>query len=501
MYDKLIYGKNPIEKVVSVEIDEDQAIVFTEDEEGIKRTVLPHKYWYLQSKPGANAIKLHGSLHYQYGKQFKERNSWSQALAKLRKTGQDFFTIYDHKEAFLVKDGVTYFKGLKHTDPSALAFDIESTGLHRNESSKVLLISNTFRKNGNIIRKLFAYDEYESQADLIVAWCDWVREMDPSLLIGHNCYTYDLPYLNHVANMHGVDLKLGRDGSDTYFNTRPSQFRVDGSRSQEYHKVRVWGREVVDTMFLAIKYDTASKKYNSYGLKSIIKQEGLEKENRVHYDSSKIRFNYTNYSEWKLIKEYCEHDADDALALYDLMSPSLFYMTQIVPKSFQSMLESATGSQINTIMIRSYLQEGHSIPKADPVKAFPGAISRGKPGIYKNCIRWDVSSLYPSIMLQYKVFDEEKDPNCNFLKILEKLTKQRLEYKRIAKETKDPYYEGLQSSVKIAINSFYGFLAAPGLQFNSVECADFVTATGRKILSIAVEWATGSSFENWDKSQ
>ena len=70
---------------------------------------------------------------------------------------------------------------MKHTEPSILSFDIESTGLFHNQDSKVLLISNTFRKNGQVTRKLFAYDEYDSQGEMLVAWCDWIWQVNSSI--------------------------------------------------------------------------------------------------------------------------------------------------------------------------------------------------------------------------------------------------------------------------------------------------------------------------------
>jgi DNA polymerase elongation subunit (family B) len=252
-------------------------------------------------------------------------------------------------------------------------------------------------------------------------------------------------------------------------------------------------------MFLSIRYDTFAKKYNSYGLKNIIKQENLERIDRVAYDASQIRFNYKNPVEWAKIKEYCKHDAEDSLKLYDLMIAPSFYSSQYIPKPFQNLLVTATGSKINYMMVRSYLQIAHSIPKADSSRSFEGAISRGKPGIYKNCVRWDVASLYPSIMLQYAVCDEKKDPKRHFLKLLEVLTAERLKNKKIAKDQNSKYHDDLQNALKELINSFYGFLAAEGLNFNSVECADFVTRTGRQILSMAIEWATKDTFENWDR--
>ena len=72
-------------------------------------------------------------------------------------------------------------------------------------------------------------------------------------------------------------------------------------------------------------------------------------------------------------------------------------------------------------------------------------------------------------------------------------TEERLKNKALAKTSK--YHDDLQSSQKIVINSGYGFLGAAGLNYNSIECADFVTRKGREILQTAIEWATGSKYE------
>jgi DNA polymerase elongation subunit (family B) len=494
-YDPLINGKNDLERVVNVEISNNEATIFTEESTGlITKTMAPNRFWVLLPYAQSGSVRLDGQLHYKFGKQFLGKEEWNRYTQTLRKQQKDFYTIYDPKEAFLVKDGYTYFKGMKHTEPSILSFDIESTGLFHNEDSKVLLISNTFRKNGNIIRKLFAYDAYNSPGEMLTDWCNWTREIDPSIIVGHNIYTYDIPYLNYIANKEGIELNLGRDGSALTIARKPSKFRIDGSRDQEYSKVRAYGREIIDTMFLAIRHDIVAKKYESYGLKAIIKQEGLEKSDRVHYDSSKIRFNFRDPVEWNKIRDYCIHDSDDSLALYDLCAPASFYLTQSIPKSFQCVVESAPGSQINSMMVRSYLQEGHSIPKASLPHPFAGAISFGNPGIYRNVHKVDVASLYPSIILECKVYDEDKDPKGNFLKIIETFTAERLRNKQLAKETGDPYYEGLQNAQKIIINSGYGFMGAPGLNFNSPSGAEFITRTGREILQTSLDFASRKGF-------
>jgi DNA polymerase elongation subunit (family B) len=494
-YDRLIQGKNPLERIVGVEINEDQSVLFLQNKDGsISSQIEKNRFWILSNRPlnKTGSVKLAGELHYKYGQQYSSKKDWNFAMQDARKRASDTYTIWDPVEQFLVKDGYTMYKGMTHTEPSILSFDIETTGLFHNSDSKVLLISNTFRKNGVITRKLFAYDDYKNNGDMLLDWCKWVVDMDPSIICGHNIYTFDLPYLQFIADREDVKLNLGRNNSPLHIGKKASKFRIDGSRDQEYHKVRIYGREVIDTMFLAIRHDVATKKYESYGLKSIIKAEGLEKNERVFYNSSTIRFNYKDSIEWSKIKEYCIHDSDDGLAVYDLTAPATFYLTNSIPKSFQSMVESASGSQINSMMVRSYLQEGHSIPKASLPYPFEGAISFGNPGIYSNIHKVDISSLYPSIILECSVYDDVKDPKGNFLKIIETFTNERLKNKKLAKTSS--YHDGLQSAQKIVINSGYGFMAAPGLNFNSPSAAKFITETGRNILNQSLEWAAKKKF-------
>jgi DNA polymerase elongation subunit (family B) len=322
---------------------------------------------------------------------------------------------------------------------------------------------------------------------MIDAWCDWVRLMDPSIIAGHNIFSYDLIYLAHCAADNDTSLFLGRDNSDITFDKYESKFRKDGSQFYHYHKVHCYGRELIDTMFLSIKYDIG-RKYESYGLKSIIDAEGLQVKDRVFYDAASIRHNYKIKEEWEKIKQYALHDADDALALFDLMAPSFFYLSQSVPKPFQMIIESASGSQINSMMIRSYLQDAHSLPKADEVVKFEGATSFGNIGIYKNVFKVDVASLYPSVMLHYNIHDSSKDPNANLSKILKIFTEERLKNKKLAKT--DKYFSDLEQSQKIIINSMYGFMGAPGLLFNYPLGAAMVTERGREILADSIKWAT-----------
>jgi DNA polymerase, archaea type len=492
-YDPFIFGKDSTEHIVSCEVRGRTLQLFIEHQDGgVEVKEHPALYWLVSpTRLTDEWLALDGDLHYKYIRIYDDASLYRRD----RQRYTDVYGAWDSKEGAAILKGFTYYKGMRPQDVSTLAFDIETTGLDpKAADARTLLISNTFRRNGITERKLFAFDDYSNDAAFFNAWSEWVRERNPSIVLGHNIYNYDLPYLQACAARAGTELTLGRDGSPLFISDYESRYRVDGSKDYTYKKAFIHGREIVDTYFLAHKYDIG-RKYESYGLKAIIAHEGLEVPGRQHYDASQIAKNYQIPSEWGKIKAYAEHDADDALALFDLMVPAYFYLTQSVPKPFQSIINSASGAWLNSFLVRSYLQESHSIPKASEAVPFEGAISIGNPGIYRNVFKVDVASLYPSIILQYNVCDEVKDPKRHFLRMVGHFTNDRLANKRRAKETGDRHFSDLEQAQKIFINSSYGLLGAPGLNFNSPRNGARVTEEGRSILRQAMEWAATANHQ------
>lgn len=493
----LIYGKNPTERIVSIEVGDDTAELFRELEDGtVVSETVPNTHYILFDRQRSPKMKrLAGDQHYKYIMEYSSREAFQEVLSQCYYKKYDLNVIRNPKEALMIKDGYTYFKGMNAKDVSILSFDIEDTfgiGETLRKDGLVLCIANTFRKQGKVTRKQFLFDDYPSQREMIDAWVEWVNQMNPSVLIGYNVFGHDLRVMEYAARINGTSLNIGRDGSSAIVAKRNSQFRKDGSQSYDYRNILVYGREVVDVWFLVMKYDVAARReYESYKMKEVIAHEGLEKTDRVHYDASTIAENYKKPDEWAKIKAYNADDGDDPLKLYDLIIPSFFYYTQAIPRSFQTIINSATGSQINSWMVRSYLQQGHSIAQKSEGKPFEGAISFGVPGVHKNVFKIDVQSLYPNIILSYQIHDKKKDPQANFLKFMQFFTEQRVRDKEEFERTNNRLFSDLSDSRKININSGYGFLGTSSLNYNYPDGAAKVTEIGREILIKAIHWATG----------
>lgn len=534
----LVYGSEKTRNVVSVEVKDSEVYIYTETPEGVELEQRPIKHYFLTDvKPLIPHTRLSGDLHFKYLTEFgtaeEKQRAVGQLIGKYGREGyrNHLFNLYDPREEYMVRNGMTYFKGMSPSDVSILSFDIETNKTldPTLPHSKTLLISNTLRKAGKITRKLFALDEYKNELSMILAWCKYVREVDPSVMIGHNIFRYDTYYLHNrvritsktqiadgqTKKMNILGLPLGRDGSIMTISKSTSEFRVDGTNSYDYHKVKIFGRELIDSQFMAVRYDIG-REFTSYGLKPLEEALGIAGENRIIWDWEKHNPDHiwrTLYEGadfftmeeakklWTDFKQYCMEDSDSPIELYDIMIPAYFYLMNNLPISFQNVYESASGSQINRFLIRGYIQNQHSIPKPSEVPKYQGAISYGNPGIYRNVRKLDVASLYPSIMIQHKIYDEKKDPLKLFLETVETFTNQRLEHKAKANETGEKYYRDMEQAEKIMINSMYGFMGARGLHFNSPENAALVTKHGREILSKAVRWASGREFEHVIKKQ
>lgn len=495
--DPLIFGKDKTEKIVSIETSDGSLELFIKQPDGsTKSEFVTNKYWLLSDiKIDNNWIRLKGDLHYKWGRQFSEKRSFNSAKGKL-KHRNDIYTISDPRENAMVNKGITMFKGLKPQDLSVLSFDIETTGINHNADSRLLIIANTFRNKGQVYRKLFCYDEYTDEGAMLSHWVNWVKKLDPDILCGHNVLSFDLPYIKFIADKFHVPLNLGRNDSRLEFFPWKSNFRVDGNRTQEYTNVRIYGREVIDTYFGLIRWDI-KKDLESYALKSAISQLGLEVENRQHYDASQIGKNYKIPEEWAKIKTYAQFDGDDALAIYDKIIPTVFYMTQSVPKTFQQMVLSASGSQINAMLVRSYLQNGHSIPKASEAERVEGGISFGVPGIYKNVFKIDLKSAYPSQIIRFKLYDKDKDPEMNYYKMTKFFTDKRLSLKELLLKSMDIYLVAQDDTAKVFINSVYGVANTPGLNFNSPKLAAKITFETRQLIENAILWASSKHISEW----
>src|SRR5207302_5188216 len=107
-------------------------------------------------------------------------------------------------------------------------------------------------------------------------------------------------------------------------------------------------------------------------------------------------------------------------------------------------------------------------------------------GVVRHVVKADVASLYPSLMLTYKI-GPRTDHLGAFLTLLRELTTLRLQHKAEARRHppgshEAHTHEAASGAMKQLINSFYGSLGTSFALFGDLEAAGEVTRRGRGLL-------------------
>jgi DNA polymerase elongation subunit (family B) len=446
-------------------------------------------------KPAHETRALAGDFRYRVLVTFGSLDALEAAKRHLRNvTGKTpnapdapYLVLADPIEQHLMLSGTTFFIGMDFGELRRLQLDIEtyiSPGFEfpsaAREGDRVIAISLTDSTGFERLLKGSEMDERAMLEEMVRI----VQARDPDVVEGHNLFRFDLEYLETRARRHKMKLKLGRDGGE--LRARPSRMQI-AERSIAYRRYDIPGRSIIDTWILAQHYDISSRELESLGLKQLAQHFGLARKDRVYIDASKISY-YFEHEPEKLY-EYALDDARETRALAETLSPSYFVQAQIFPYSYQSAVLRGNATKIDALMMRAYLAAGHSIPEPSPPTAVAGGYTEiRRCGVAHGVLHCDVTSLYPSLMLQYR-HAPAADRLGVFLKMLGDLRSLRVQAKGLARELKGAERrnaDALQQTFKILINSFYGYLGFSLGHFNDFGAANALTKRGRDLIQRAV---------------
>ncbi|VFQ91089.1 unnamed protein product [Cuscuta campestris] len=360
---------------------------------------------------------------------------------------------------------------------------------------------------------------FETERQVLLAWRDFVREVDPDIIIGYNICNFDLPYLIRRAEVLGMAEFpiLGRIRNsrarvkDTTFSSRQL-----GTR--EGKEITLEGRVQFD-LLQAVQRDY---KLSSYSLNSVSAHFLNEQKEDVHHSIISDLQNGNSETRRRLAV-YCLKDAYLPQRLLDKLMFIYNYVEMArvtgVPISF--LLARGQSIKVLSQLLRKAKQRNLVIPNAKQAGpeqgTFEGAtVLEPRAGFYEKPIATlDFASLYPSIMMAYNLCyctlvtpdDVRKlnlPPECvhktpsgeTFVKsnlqkgilpeILEELLGARKRAKADLKEAKDPLekavLDGRQLALKISANSVYGFTGATVGQLPCLEISSSVTSYGRQMI-------------------
>jgi len=489
---RYLYGADPTERIVAVERGgPDRMRVYRRVDGRVVEERASFRPWLLMTHEPAwseltgdvRATRLAGDGEYCWFVECRNWNVFQDVRGRVRDAGNEPLVFNSPIQQFLTSSGRTLFKGMVYEDLLRMQLDIEATSLDPLvPHARIFLVS--VRTSAGDERLFGAAGEDE--ATIFEDLTAFIRDVDPDVIEGHNIFNYDLPYFLARAAANGLTLSWGRDGSPLRpGNSARTQFKV-GARSIPYQQHFIYGRHIVDTYQQIQRYDVAGI-FSSYGLKNVVEALGYTRDDREFIPGAEIARVWEE--DRTRVVRYALDDVRDVAILSDLCVPTEFYQSQIVPDALQDIATGGPGEKINDLMVRIYLGERQSVPKPEPSREYPGGYADVlRAGVFKPVVKCDVASMYPSIMLTWHI-GSRRDPLGVTLPLLRTLTERRLHAKAAARRAtgrERGYWQGIQGSFKVLINSFYGNLGYSRAFFNDFEAAKEVTLRGQEIIKAVV---------------
>ncbi len=489
---EVLFGADPFEGILCVEKagDGEVAVYFRQDGETVvERHDLAPVLWISGGGPGSTA--LNGDLELDH---LVRTKGWSEFLniqKALKASRRDYFTWNDPATQYLVTTGRTLFKGLEFADLRRLQIDIETNTTEGfdfpNPSRDPIAAVALSDSSGWEDLLLVAANDPASEKAILEEVGRLIIERDPDVIEGHNIFKFDLPYLAARAKIHKLKLGWGRGGVP--LSSRASRVQI-AERTIQYDRFTAYGRHIVDTFILAQHYDVATRELDGFGLKGVAAHLGVAEPNRVILDGDAIAKAYRAGDQD--FRTYALQDVRETRSVAAALSQSYFIQAGIFPLNYQDVILRGNATKIDSLFLRQYLWQGHSIPLPPSVESFEGGLTDiFETGVMTDVWHCDASSLYPSILLAYGI-TPSRDVLGIFSGLLADLRAFRLRTKAQVREAVDAStksrLDALQNTFKILINSFYGYLGFAQGHFADFDAARDVAARGRQVLGEMVDW-------------
>jgi DNA polymerase I len=505
-YNSLLYGSGTTEGIVATEPirgKENTIQVFYRDGTSEYKVFKPFTYININD-PVTSQFYDNTPLTFLKGTNFYnlmiQHESWS-FIKWVEKNAQSAYTPFLQSQ-WMIHSGETQFKGMGFDDPLRLYLDIEvytadgfdfpNSARDEDQIIMVSLLSNKGHKAvlvndyDGTTEKIDNVHLYPNEVTLLDRLVKTINKLNPDIIIGHNIFGFDIPYIRDRCQKFGVKFAIGRDGSE------PNSFHTSikfAEKSDEYENFNVYGRHVLDTMFMAKGFDQVARKLDSYGLKYCADFLGGIGTERTYIDGGDIKHAWDNTHNKHTRTDLINYALDDVIEtrLLDKNWGGIIFQTsKMFPLPCQDVSRYGTGNKIESLFTRHYYNHLWSYPKADPRESYGGGYTGlftfgyiNEPSIYI-----DVESLYPTVMAMLEI-QPPKDELKLFQTLLNLVREERFKLKDAMKAEKDPQIKSQlnmeQNAMKVILNSFYGMLGFEYGNFNYYKGASDTTEWGRKI--------------------
>jgi len=371
--------------------------------------------------------------------------------------------------------------------PPTIVLDLETDGLDPKRGCILAAGLALFEEGKEVEAQIIRCDDGE--ANLLAQVFDWLRKtcnkLGNVILTGYNLLDFDLPYLieraRRVGIKHDCPFRYLKDenGEIKRWKVAATEGTLKGD-PLDYPAIvaRDLPITLIDTLHLVCRWDYTAKALRNYDLKSVAAHFKINQPNRPILTPDQIRHAFEQ--DWETFESYLLADLRETFALFSKLIMSYVTIAALTKLQLDQVVTRSTAWIWEQILERHY----NETPTPDEKKRYEGGLVVSRKGLFYPCLKIDIASLYPTIMLAYRIHSR-KDPEQFALRWLKTLTKQRLMLKAKAKAG-DQNAQIMQEAMKILINSLYGFYGTGGYGFNDMTAAEKVTEIGRKVLTAMI---------------
>jgi len=479
-------------------------------------------------------LETHGNERLEMGMKYliKSIKSYTNLTSFFREGGIDpwnenfrkYFTVLSPVEQYLIQKKKRLFKGIdEYNGVYRFVFDIETTGLDP-ETCNIILIG--VKDNRGLNETIPAFGE-DGEKKCIERFFKHIKDLKPTIVAGYNSAFFDWPFILKRAQILGVDVnRLTQIFTKIGMKEKEGMLKL-ANEVEPYKQHVIWGFNIIDIAHSVRRAQAINSEIKSWGLKYITTYLEKEKPNRVYVDGGKISKIYLDnesyyvnpktggykqigepgtdgllekypgkFEIWtgrKIVEQYLDDDLYETMIVDDSFSQSTFLLSKLVPTTYERIATMGTATLWKIIMLAWSYENNLAIPAKDEKRAITGGLSRLlNVGFSKNIVKFDYSSLYPSIQLVYDVF-----PECDVMGVQKSMLKYfrniRIKYKHLAGELKDSdpvaaeMYDRKQLPIKIFINAYFGSLSAPQVfPWGDMNMGETITCVGRQCLRMMI---------------
>lgn len=291
-------------------------------------------------------------------------------------------------------------------------------------------------------------NEFEDEESLLNEVVNFISKVNPDFLLGYNITKFDVPYLVNRCDRVGVDY------------TPLSPIKVVAPQ-------KIKGLPFID-IYEGVVY-IIKKKTRSKRLQDVAASVGIE----VEQWSNAVAHYYTSGMIDNLIIYNLGHV--DACVGLDEEFGITKIMREIFSTSYVRYEDVTYPSRVHDSLMLKAARDKGFVLKSNPKnknksKKYAGAaVLEPNPGLYENVVVFDLSKIYPSIILGYNICPTKHKILPEIIKWLFEL---REKYDKTDKEM----------AVKVLINSAYGAIGSQYFRYYSFENAEFITKKAKELL-------------------